>query len=141
PSFASIGVAGRVPPAVEDVVRSALALEPDERPQTARELFERYEAALKGSFKDAGPRAPAPVDAGPRQARPTQQEIALPPEPAAAAAGDNAAAMLAVLSDATVDMLEAFMPEQIATYKLQGFVEEVGGTIIKTAPGLIKVRL
>ena len=33
------------------------------------------------------------------------------------------------------------MPEQIATYKLQGFVEEVGGTIIKTAPGLIKVRL
>lgn len=140
PTFASIGVAGRVPLAVEEVVRAALALEPAERPQCARELFERYQAALTGSFKDLEPQAPLPLGTPPSKARPTQREIELPPEPAPASP-DGAAAMLAGPTDATVDMLEAFMPEQIATYKLQGFVEEVGGTIIKTAPGLIKVRL
>jgi hypothetical protein len=33
------------------------------------------------------------------------------------------------------------MPEQIAMYKLKGFVEEVGGTIVDSKPGLIRVRL
>jgi serine/threonine-protein kinase len=142
PTFASIGVAGRVPPAVEEVARSALALNPDDRPQSARELFERYEAALTNKVKDRSPEPGRSPSAAPVRTRPTQKATAPAPTlaPSAAPAAPPPASLTAP-TDATVEQIEAFMPEQIATYKLQGFVEEVGGTIIKTAPGLLKVRL
>src|SRR5262245_22301133 len=46
PFFADIGGSDWVPPAIEEVVRGALAKDPKDRPQTARELAERYETAL-----------------------------------------------------------------------------------------------
>src|SRR5205823_2881703 len=46
PSFAEAGVSGVVAPGVEAVVLSCLAKQPAERPNTALELAERYEAAL-----------------------------------------------------------------------------------------------
>jgi serine/threonine-protein kinase len=147
PTFASIGVVGRVPPAVEEVVRSALALNPDERPQSARELFQRYEAALTEKTRTpAASQAPAQAPAAAVQASPPSAPSRLAPTKAAPPAAADASAgspppALAAPTDATVDQIEAFMPEKIATYKLQGFVQEVGGTIIKTAPGLLKVRL
>ena len=33
------------------------------------------------------------------------------------------------------------MPEQIANYKLRGFVQDVGGEVVESVPGLIRVRL
>jgi serine/threonine-protein kinase len=33
------------------------------------------------------------------------------------------------------------MPERIAIMKLRGFVHDVGGTVVESVPGLIKVRL
>jgi serine/threonine-protein kinase len=142
PTFASIGVAGRVPPAVEEVVRWALALNPDERPQSAHELFERYETALTGSLRErAAPEPGAAAPGKPVRSRLTQQATSPAPTLASAASVEPAPPALAAPADATVEQIEAFMPEQIATYKLQGFVEEVGGKIVKSAPGLIKVRL
>jgi eukaryotic-like serine/threonine-protein kinase len=44
-------------------------------------------------------------------------------------------------TDAEVDHLEAYLPEQIAVYKLRGFVQEVGGKIKEIAPGRVHVRL
>jgi len=33
------------------------------------------------------------------------------------------------------------MPEAIASYKLRGFVQDVGGEVVESLPGLIRVRL
>ena len=37
--------------------------------------------------------------------------------------------------------LEAWMPDAIATCKLRGFVEDVGGEVMESVPGKIRVRL
>jgi hypothetical protein len=37
--------------------------------------------------------------------------------------------------------IEAWMPEQVAVLKLQGFVKEAGGQIVESVPGLIRVHL
>ena len=42
---------------------------------------------------------------------------------------------------AVVQTLEAWMPETIATYKLRGFINDVGGELLESVPGRIKVRL
>ena len=43
--------------------------------------------------------------------------------------------------DAMVDHLEAWMPERIAVVKLRGFVDDMGGEVIESLPGLIRVRM
>jgi serine/threonine-protein kinase len=42
---------------------------------------------------------------------------------------------------AVVHHLEAWMPEKIATYKLRGFIHDVGGELVESVPGRIQVRL
>src|SRR5262249_13383031 len=37
--------------------------------------------------------------------------------------------------------LEAWMPEKVAVIKLQGFLEEAGGRVVASHPGLVQVRL
>jgi serine/threonine-protein kinase len=122
PSFASLGVADQVPAEVEEVVRWALAYQPDDRPQNAQELFDAYEAAVKGT------RRPGQVEPVPVQT---------PPDPTSPAAAET----LKSSPEATVDHLEAYMPEKLAVYKLQGFVEEVEGKITRNLPGLLQLQL
>jgi hypothetical protein len=37
--------------------------------------------------------------------------------------------------------IEAWMPEQVAVLKLQGFVKDVGGEVVSSVPGLIRVHM
>jgi hypothetical protein len=111
---------GILPPAVERVVQDCLAKYPNERPQTAYELACRFQAALGQPAPDPRAFQPAAV-------------AAAEPKPAAAARGGD--------GEQIVETLEAWMPEPIAVVKLRGFVEEAGGTVVASEPGLIRVRL
>jgi serine/threonine-protein kinase len=123
PRFADVGVTD-VPRAVEAVVQSCLAKFPVERPQTARELAERYERAL-------GKRLSRPEEwvlANGLRTSGTRRAITVPSPDAA----DR---------HTVVHRLEAWMPERIAVIKLQGFVHDMGGQIVESVPGMIRVRL
>jgi serine/threonine-protein kinase len=120
PGFSAVGV-GDVPPAVERLVQSCLAKHPDGRPQSTKELADRYEQAV-------GKRLTLAV----RRAAP-------PPAPnghAAAFAPPRAADRYAVQQS-----VEAAMPESIALLKLKGFIHDLGGDVVESVPGLIRVRV
>ncbi len=117
PAFAEIGVHD-VPAAVEAVVQACLAKDPARRPQSARELAESFGAAIgvpiadPQEFHAAAPAGPATSDV----------DVAFAPE-------------------SVIERFEAWMPEQIAAMKLRGFIQAVGGTVLDSLPGLIRVRL
>jgi eukaryotic-like serine/threonine-protein kinase len=117
PPFAEYGVVD-VPDAIEAVVLHCLAKYPAERPQSARQLAEGFGEALGRPIVD--PRAF---------------------EQASTPAGGAGAAEPAYAPDAVIDQFEAWMPEQVAVMKLRGFVQGVGGEVIDSVPGLIRVRL
>ncbi|MFO0844642.1 MAG: serine/threonine-protein kinase [Gemmataceae bacterium] len=125
PSFAEAGCRD-VPAAVEAVVRGCLEKHPERRPKTAWELATSYERALgrrvlaaRGSSQ-AGPRPASASDSGRL------------PGPAAPAAVDR---------NTYRHSLEATMPEAMAMLKLKGFVFDLGGEVLESVPGMIKVRV
>jgi serine/threonine-protein kinase len=130
PLFAVMGAADWVPPAIEAVVRQCLAKWPGERPNSARELAEHYEAAL----------AHAPLTAEPLRA---EESIASGDAPAAITIQPSRSDTPVALAEpeAVVHHLEAWMPEKIAAVKLRGFVEDAGGEVLESIPGRIRVRL
>ncbi len=140
PKFSDVGAENFVSPAIEAVVLSCLAKLPSDRPSSARDLAERYEKALLE--QEFGPLCEdtvtglqtVPVQAPPRpgRARPT----ANPDQPMTVPASTLAVDPLTI-----VHHLEAWMPERVAAYKLRGFVQEVGGELIESVPGRIRVRL
>lgn len=110
--FADVGVPD-LPAAIETVVHNCLAKYPNERPQSARELAQRFGAALG-------------------------QAIARPEDfPAVEAVRCQQARS----SSVELDRFEAWMPEQIAVMKLRGFIDGVGGEVIDSQPGSLRVRL
>jgi eukaryotic-like serine/threonine-protein kinase len=125
PRFADVGAQEFVSPSVEAVVLACLAKNANDRPTSARELAERYEQALleqEAGLDGSNGKAP-----GGAASRNGGQAVALPPE----------------VSDdplAQVHYLEAWMPEKVAAYKLRGFVQDVGGELIESVPGRIRVR-
>jgi serine/threonine-protein kinase len=123
PSFEAIGAGDWVSPSIEAVVRACLAKDPTKRPANARELVERYETALEHE------RAVSQETLPPQHPRAQQPQAAIP------------APVRTVDPSAVVHELEAWMPERIAAYKLLGFVQDVGGELIESVPGRIRVRL
>jgi serine/threonine-protein kinase len=125
PTFADVGASGLVPEAIEDVVLCCLAKHPDQRPQSARDLAERFETALDHE-------------------QIVYERSLTPPatEPAPEAeTHSNASPAFSYDPRVVVQELEAWMPEKIAAYKLRGFVQDVGGEVVESVPGVIRVRL
>jgi serine/threonine-protein kinase len=92
PAFAAVGAGGCVPYAVELLVHDCLSKAPADRPRCARELAERYEAAMTDSVTKAAiaaARASLPpgtvngaarrMTAGPAPAKPQPQPQLAPP--------------------------------------------------------------
>jgi serine/threonine-protein kinase len=161
PSFAAIGIAGLVPPTIERVVQACLAKLPENRPENARVLSERYTEALAGAQVAQTPPPPAPLPAraprlkpagrsavkipfaAPSPTAPVAQAAPVAPahaEPVVVKAPTPAPAPVADPL-AVVHQLEAWMPEKIATFKLRGFIHDKGAELIESVPGRICVRL
>jgi serine/threonine-protein kinase len=157
PRFAELGIAGVVPAPVEEVVRWCLEKDPADRPQSARELAARYAAALTrtepvglGSGVRAGLPPEPPADGPGADSDPILLSASMvpPTPPPRPGLGWGAATVLA--STATPPprdptclpfQMEAWMPEAVAVMKLRGFVHDVGGEVLESGPGLIRVRL
>jgi serine/threonine protein kinase len=129
PAFAELGLTGWVPPEVEELVLECLAKEPDQRPQQAREIAERYETALLRAHQQEeellAAAAPGPAK---KEAAPNQH----PPLPGLGGHVDP---------NALIFQMEAWMPEKIATMKMRGLVNDLGGEVVESVPGLIRVQL
>jgi serine/threonine protein kinase len=113
-SFAQLGLRHWVPRALEAVVMSCLEKNAVHRPQSARELGDRFEAAL---------------------ARPHEEPLARTP------IGKLNINSETLDPEAMIYVVEAWMPQQVALSKIRGFVHDHAGDVIESAPGLIRVRL
>jgi serine/threonine-protein kinase len=161
PAFASCGAPGVVPPAIERVVQACLAKSPQDRPNHARALAEMYAEALAEQQARLTPTSGGPPPRTPRLRATGGSSLLIPlpaEHPQAAATAVVGVAPVAppdpvvvkappaptpTLADplAVVHQLEAWMPEKIATYKLRGFIQDVGGELVESVPGRISVRL
>jgi serine/threonine-protein kinase len=146
PKFADVGAQDCVPPSIEAVVLSCLAKLPQDRPSSARDLSERYEKALLeqeygncvGSAPDtATVKQTVSVPVSPSSA----SRAAANPEPSKPISATSTPHEPVANALTVVHHLEAWMPERVAAYKLRGFVQDVGGELIESVPGRIRVRL
>jgi serine/threonine-protein kinase len=128
PTFAELGVTD-IPVELETVIRTCLAKAPDARPQNAAALAHQFEEAL-------GQRLHSPIKSN--RARPARglgrdTDVYRPFQANQQSKSEEA--------DAHTFRLEVNMPESIATLKLRGFIQDLGGEIVESVPGLIRVHL
>ncbi|MBY0514251.1 MAG: serine/threonine protein kinase, partial [Gemmataceae bacterium] len=125
PAFRKLG-RGDVPPGVEAAVQLALAKYPNERPQTARELVELFGHGLGENYWDQT--APAGWEPPTRSAVMKGLPFA---EPIVDEEPDDPYRL--------TRRFEVVIPERLAAAKLRGFVEDVGGQVLASEPGLIRM--
>lgn len=137
PTFNELGLKGWVPKEVEELVFDCLAKSPEDRPQSARDLAERFDTALDR----------ARVKADSRQMR-VAANLDAPSAPAAESAPSPSSSRATERTpipagrDATLPFqMEAWMPESVAFMKLRGFVHDAGGEVVESKSGLIRMRL
>jgi eukaryotic-like serine/threonine-protein kinase len=132
PRFSDLGLGESVPRTIEAVVMSCLAKFPDQRPRRAQDLALAYEKALGRRLivprSGVVPRPANSFSSGVRPALP-----AASPEKR----HDSRAVELSTIRQS----MEASMPEAMALIKLKGFIYDLGGEVVESIPGLIKVRL
>jgi len=126
--FSSLSYGSEIPSRVEEVVFACLAKYPNERPQSAQELAERFGAAIDEDIW----RMTTPTEIERRMTTVPQMPSLRKPTRQHAQFHDPYAITF---------NLEAWMPERIAAVKLRGFLEDVGGVVLVSEPGLIRVRL
>lgn len=136
-----LGTGHGVPRAVEVVVRRCLSKHPDDRFASAGDLASAYEAAVGRPLRhrwdddDRSSHAAEPASHGSRLNGATR---ALPRAAPATCLtrrpgpGDP---------HAFRHRLEADMLEAMAILKLKGFVHDLGGEVVESLPGMIRVRL
>ena len=107
-----------MPDGVEAAIQACLSKYPNERPQSARELAERFGEAIGTVLVD--PKAFDPLSCPP-PSRTTLPTVA--PD-----------------DRSVVRHLEAWMPEAIAVVKLRGFAEDNGGEVVESVPGMVSLR-
>jgi len=118
-SFAQAG-AKDIPPVVEKVVQLCLTKFAAERPGSARELARLYSDAIGIDIWEAAhvELPPEPVEVVPVKQEPIESE-----------------------RNAIVHKLDAFMPEKMAVVKIRGFLEDMGGKVVESEPGRLRIRL
>jgi serine/threonine protein kinase len=135
PTFADIGLGNSIPPGIEAVVRGCLSKYPDQRPKTAWDLALSYEKALGRRITSSRTNTPVVKatthNSGLRPALPTASA-----SPTAQGQTPRSLEMQAISQS-----VEATMPEAMAMVKLKGFIYDLGGEVVESVPGLIKVRL
>ncbi|MBN9121987.1 MAG: serine/threonine protein kinase [Planctomycetes bacterium] len=144
PTFAELGLSGWVPAEIEELVFDTLAKDPQDRPQTARELADRYDNALNRAQAKAEARSHHGLRVGTLPGGSYAGPLPVPPNAAPTPAPANAPTVVQVHArdEAALPFhMEAWMPESIAIMKLRGFVHDAGGEVVESVPGLIKVRL
>jgi serine/threonine-protein kinase len=159
PLFCAVGPPDLVPEAIERVVQSCLAKHPDQRPINAWELALAYERALGKRLTFGRAHTPAlsqiTPPAGQTRAIPTMKPSSPSPlrhngakpmmRPSGAAPVVRAPAPEPALPPADRNALrqkfEANMPEAMAMVKLKGFIFDLGGEVIESTPGMIRVRI
>ena len=118
PRFGDLGLGIEIPEPIEAVIFTCLEKNPNDRPQTAAELAEMYEAAV--TMAQSG----------------QAMAMAAPPPPA------KAAGPALVTDPNTLSFtMEAWMPESIAIMKLRGFASDHGGHIMDSVPGMVTLRV
>jgi serine/threonine-protein kinase len=138
PTFAELGLKGWVPNEVEELVFDCLAKLPENRPQSARELAERFDTALDRARTQADSRCAKPDSAVVAPGSPVATAVAVAP----AAAPTVKTPLPAARDGAAMPFhMEAWMPESIAFMKLRGFVHDAGGEVVESKSGLIRMRL
>ena len=116
--------AGDVPELIQDIVYACMAKDPQDRPASARQLAEYFQSALG-------------EDIVLNQAVASAEDT---PCPSSRTAPDLANVKKENPLAVTIQ-LNAWMPEQIAVMKLRGCLPHIGGEVIHTEPGKLRIRL
>ncbi len=131
PTFADVGITD-VPAAIEEVVRCCLEKFPDHRPQKALELVQFYEQALGRRINVC--RRASPTRASDTKIPTSGLAGRQPPSPGPSTPAPGT-------GSGVRHSLEAVMPEAMAMVKLKGFIFDLGGEVVESQPGMIKVRV
>jgi serine/threonine-protein kinase len=169
PTFAELDLPEPIPEPIEDVVRWCLAKIPENRPQTASEVIAAYEKALGrrltqgrthvatqaqkpvsdrvaavlnkartvlGKTESTVTPVVAPLAASSSRQMPATNLNAPPP-------GETNRGLIRRAGDhnTILHSIEANMLEAMAMMKLKGFIHDLGGEIVESVPGMIKVKL
>lgn len=113
-----------ISPVIESIVLLCLAKKPESRPPTARDLAMLYGQALRRPIWDE--KAAAAM----KEATDESAHDAVLEHPTSAADPDE-----------MNYQLQAWMPQQIAEMKIRGFLNDLGGEVTESLPGMIRVYL